>query len=86
MTRLIPLVIWSLLTAPAWSAELRVGAAAVPITPPVGPVMPTSVMYAVPPGSTRPSAVGTWVWVPTHALTRPSRCQPIATFSLVSSA
>ena len=32
--------------------------------------MPTSVMYAVPPGSTRASAVGTWVWVPTTAVTR----------------
>ena len=48
--------------------------------------MPTSVMYAVPPGSTRASAVGTCVWVPTQAVTRPSRCQPIATFSLVASA
>ena len=57
-----------------------------PITPPRGPVMPTSVMYAVPPGRTRASAVGTWVWVPTTAVTRPSRCQPIATFSLVASA
>jgi len=27
-----------------------------------------------------------WVWVPTHAVTRPSKCQPIATFSLVASA
>ena len=50
------------------------------------PVMPTSEMKAVPPGSTRPSAVGTWVWVPKTAATRPSRCQPIATFSLVTSA
>src|SRR5215213_6334844 len=57
-----------------------------PMTPPRGPVMPTSVMYAVPPGSTRASAVGTCVWVPTTAVTRPSRCQPIATFSLVASA
>jgi hypothetical protein len=32
-----------------------------PITPPRGPVMPTSVIYAVPPGSTRRSAVGTCV-------------------------
>ena len=30
-----------------------------PITPSVGPVMPRSVMYAVPPGSTRSSAVWT---------------------------
>ena len=50
------------------------------------PVMPTSEMKAVPPGRTRPSAVGTWVWVPKTAATRPSRCQPIATFSLVTSA
>ena len=48
--------------------------------------MPTSEMNAVPSGSTRPSAVGTWVWVPKTAATRPSRCQPIATFSLVTSA
>ena len=38
------------------------------------------------PGRTRASAVGTWVCVPSTAATRPSRCQPIATFSLVSSA
>ncbi len=50
------------------------------------PVMPTSEMKAVPLGRTRPSAVGTWVWVPSTAATRPSRCQPIATFSLVTSA
>lgn len=36
MTRLLPLVIWSVLATPALSGELRVGAAAVPITPPVG--------------------------------------------------
>ena len=29
--------------------------------------MPTSEMKAVPPGSTRASAVGTWVWVPRTA-------------------
>ena len=50
------------------------------------PVMPTSEMNAVPFGSTRASAVGTWVWVPTTAPARPSRCQPIATFSEVTSA
>ena len=50
------------------------------------PVIPTSETKAVPPGSTRASAVGTWVWVPSTAATRPSRCQPIATFSLVTSA
>ncbi len=33
-----------------------------------GPVMPTSVMYAVPCGSTRASAVGTCVCVPTTAV------------------
>jgi hypothetical protein len=32
-------MIWAALTAPAYSAELRVGAAAVPITPPVGTPM-----------------------------------------------
>ena len=48
--------------------------------------MPTSLMNAVPPGRTRASAVGTWVWVPRQAAARPSRCQPIATFSLVTSA
>ena len=57
-----------------------------PITPPRGPVMPTSVMYAVPPGSTRASAVGMCVWVPTTAVTRPSSIQPSATFSDVASA
>ncbi len=57
-----------------------------PMTPSREPVMPTSEMWAVPPGRTRASAVGTWVWVPQTAATRPSRCQPIATFSLVTSA
>ena len=50
-----------------------------------GPVIPMSLMYAVPFGRTRASAVGTWVWVPTTALTRPSRYQPIAFFSEVIS-
>ena len=36
MTRFMPLAILALFAAPAWSGELRVGAAAVPITPPVG--------------------------------------------------
>ena len=36
MTRLMTLAILALFAAPAWSGELRVGAAAVPITPPVG--------------------------------------------------
>ena len=57
-----------------------------PMTLSRAPVIPTSEMYAVPLGSTRPSAVGTCVWVPNIASTRPSRCQPIATFSLVVSA
>src|SRR3954465_8766419 len=52
-----------------------------PLTPPRAPVIPTSVMYAVPPGRTRASAVGTCVCVPTTAVTRPSRYQPIATLS-----
>ena len=57
-----------------------------PSTPAREPVIPASVMYAVPPGRTRASAVGTCVCVPITAVTRPSRCQPIATFSLVASA
>jgi len=40
----------------------------------------------VPSGNTRSSAVGICVCVPTTADTRPSRYQPIATFSLVASA
>ena len=51
-----------------------------------GPVMPTSVRYAVPFGRIRSSAVCTCVCVPTTAVTLPSRCQPIATFSDVASA
>ena len=47
--------------------------------------MPTSVMNAVPPGSTRWSAVGTCVCVPTTRLARPSQKWPIACFSLVAS-
>ena len=39
-----------------------------PMTESCGPVMPTSVMYAVPCGSTRASAVGTCVCVPTTAV------------------
>jgi neutral ceramidase len=34
--KLIATLVWAALAAPAWSAELRVGAAAVPITPPAG--------------------------------------------------
>ena len=51
-----------------------------------GPTMPTSVTYAVPPGRIRASAVGMCVWVPTTALARPFRYQPIAVFSEVASA
>jgi hypothetical protein len=51
-----------------------------------GPVIPTSAMKAVPPGSTRASAVATCVWVPRTAATRPSRNQANAIFSLVASA
>ena len=57
-----------------------------PMTESTGPVMPRSVMYAVPPGRTRSSAVCTWRCVPTTALTRPSRYQPSAIFSEVASA
>ena len=57
-----------------------------PMMPSREPVIPTSVMCAVPPGRTRASAVGTWVCVPRTAAALPSRCHPIATFSLVSSA
>ena len=57
-----------------------------PSTPLREPVMPTSQTKAVPPGRIRASAVGTWVWVPTTAAARPSRCQPMAIFSLVISA
>ena len=38
-----------------------------------GPVIPTSHWKAVPPGRMHSSAVGTWVWVPSTADTRPSR-------------
>src|SRR3990172_4873593 len=51
-----------------------------------GPTMPTSVTKAVPLGRMRVSAVGIWVWLPMTALTRPSRYQAIAAFSLVASA
>ena len=43
-------------------------------------------MYADPRERIRASAVCTWVWVPTRAVTRPSRYWPRATFSLVASA
>ena len=48
--------------------------------------MPTSHWKAVPPGRISSSAVGTWVWVPSTAETRPSRCRPISCMSLVASA
>jgi len=51
-----------------------------PITESDGPVIPTSVMKAVPPGSTRSSAVCTCVWVPSTALTFPSKCHASALF------
>ena len=44
-----------------------------PMTPSCGPVMPTSVRHAVPPGRMRSSAVCTWVCVPITADTLPSR-------------
>ena len=56
-----------------------------PITESHGPHMPTSVTKAVPPGSTRASAVCTCVCVPSTAETLPSRNRPIAFFSLVAS-
>ncbi len=34
--RILALILWAAIAAPTWSAELRVGAAAVPITPPTG--------------------------------------------------
>ena len=60
--------------------------ASTPITESCGPVIPTSVIAAVPPGSTRASAVWTCVCVPITAVTRPSSQCASATFSLVASA
>ncbi len=57
-----------------------------PITESCGPVIPASVIAAVPPGRTRASFVWTWVCVPITAVTRPSRMRASATFSLVASA
>ncbi len=57
-----------------------------PITESCGPVMPASVIAAVPPGSTRASEVWTCVCVPITAVTRPSSQRESATFSLVASA
>ena len=39
MRRLLPLLTWVIMAAPSWSGEVRVGAAAVPITPPAGTPM-----------------------------------------------
>ena len=44
-----------------------------PITESCGPVIPASVIAAVPPARTRASFVCTWVWVPSTAVTRPAR-------------
>ena len=57
-----------------------------PMTESRAPTMPTSQTKAVPLGRMRASAVPTCVCVPTTAVTRPSRYQPMATFSLVASA
>ena len=57
-----------------------------PITESCGPVMPASVIAAVPPGCTRASLVCTCVCVPKTAVTRPSSTRATATFSLVASA
>ena len=62
------------------------GSISTPMTESCGPVIPTSVRYAVPFGRMRSSAVCTCVCVPTTAVTLPSRCQPIAIFSEVASA
>ena len=57
-----------------------------PITESCGPVMPASVIAAVPPGRTRASFVCTCVCVPSTAVTRPSSMRASAIFSLVASA
>ena len=57
-----------------------------PITESCGPVMPASVIAAVPPGWTRASFVWTCVCVPITAVTRPSSSRARAIFSLVASA
>src|SRR5438067_2258547 len=58
----------------------------IPRTESRGPTIPVSARSAVPCGRIRPSAVGTCVWLPSTAENRPSRCHPIASFSLVASA
>ena len=60
--------------------------ASTPITESCGPVMPASVMKAVPFGRTVASEVWTCVCVPTTAVTRPSSQRASAAFSLVASA
>jgi len=60
--------------------------ASTPITESWGPVMPASVMNAVPFGRTFASDVWTWVCVPRTAVTRPSSQRASAAFSLVASA
>ena len=60
--------------------------ASTPITESCGPVIPASVIAAVPPGCTRASLVCTWVCVPITAVTLPSSQRASATFSLVASA
>jgi len=62
------------------------GSRSIPMMPSCGPVIPASVMYAVPFGRIRSSAVCTCVCVPTTSVTLPSRCHPMAIFSLVASA
>ena len=42
-----------------WRKRWMIWSRSTPMTPSVGPVRPRSVMYAVPPGSTRSSAVCT---------------------------
>ena len=59
--------------------------ASTPITESCGPVIPASVIAAVPPGWTRASAVCTCVCVPITAVTRPSSTRASAIFSLVAS-
>ena len=64
----------------------RIGSISRPRMLSCGPVKPASHRKAVPPGKICSSAVCTCVWVPTTALTRPSRKRPIAIFSDVVSA
>ena len=61
-------------TAPGIPVRIRsiASSAFTPITESCGPVMPASVIAAVPPGRTRASFVWTCVCVPSTAVTRPS--------------